>query len=188
MLELDDPRWSEIPDAYNHGEKIPRLLKQLQSNPSPKGPTDEPWFSLWSSLCHQGTIYPASFAAVPHIIRIGHAASGPIDKNFFLLPKEIFVTQIQGNSIDVPGELWAPFMLSIHDLLKVKELLNEKPALPDDGTASFDNKDGLCKQCGHLGNPHMIIPMWADKTKGGIILCPEEGCTCFRTWSFSPKQ
>jgi hypothetical protein len=188
MIDLDSPKWTDIPDCYNHGEKIPDLLKQLRLDPSPKSPTDEPWFSLWSSLCHQGTIYPASFAAVPHIIQIGHDATGPIDENFFLLPKEIFVIQMQGKGIVVPEELWGSFMLSIHHLLKVKIALNEKPALEDDGTPSFDNKDGFCKQCGHPGNPHMLIPMWADKTKGGIILCPEEGCTCFRTWSFNPKQ
>jgi hypothetical protein len=187
MIDLDGPKWADIADAYNHGEKIPGLLKQLRSDPSPKGPNDEPWFSLWSSLYHQGTIYPASFAAVPHIIQIGHDATGPIDKGFFLLPKEIFVAKLKGQGGDT-DETWGPFMLSLHHLLKVKMNLNEKPALEDDGTRSFDTKEGLCKQCGHVGDPHLIIPMWADKTKGGIILCPEEGCTCFRTWDFKPKQ
>jgi hypothetical protein len=32
--------------------------------------TSEPWFSLWSALAHQGDVYSASFAAVPHVVRI----------------------------------------------------------------------------------------------------------------------
>jgi hypothetical protein len=188
MIDLDSPKWAEIPDAYNHGEKIPALLRQLRDDPRPKSSNDEPWFSLWSSLYHQGTIYPASFAAVPHVIQIGHNAEGPIDKGFFILPKEIFVTQMKGKGVEVPQDLWAPFMLSLHHLLKVKINLNEKPALEDDGTKSFENKAGFCKQCGHIFDPHMLIPMWAEKSKGGIILCPEEGCTCFITWGFDPRQ
>lgn len=189
MIPLDDPKWKEIPDAYNQGGKIPNLLRQLQADPSPqKDYKNEPWFSLWSSLCHQDDIYLASYAAVPHIIQIGHDAKGEIDKNFFLLPKEIFVIRLQGKGPEVPEELWIPFILSMHHLHKVKLNLNETFALSDDGTKTFDNKDGLCKQCGHIGAPHLIIPLWADKTKGGIILCPEEGCTCFNTWDFKPKE
>ena len=188
MIPLDDPKWKEIPDCYDHGEKIPDLLRQLQSDPSPKKDyTDEPWFSLWSSLCHQGDINLASYVAVPHIILIGHEANGEINKDFFLLPKEIFVIRLQGKGPEVSEELLGPFILSLHHLNKVKVNLHEQHVLPDDGSKSFDNKEGLCKQCGHTGNPHLIIPMWADKTKGGIILCPEEGCTCFNTWDFTPK-
>jgi hypothetical protein len=30
--------------------------------------TSDPWFSLWSALAHQGDVYSASFAAVPHTL------------------------------------------------------------------------------------------------------------------------
>jgi hypothetical protein len=67
-LPLDSPRWSELDHAYGKAAGIPALLRQLESFP-PLGPDDEPWFSLWSALAHQGDVYPASFAAVPHVVR-----------------------------------------------------------------------------------------------------------------------
>ncbi len=68
ILSLDDPRWSELKHAYGTAGDIPALLEQLKSTPPQKGYDSEPWFSLWSALCHQYDVYPASYAAVPHII------------------------------------------------------------------------------------------------------------------------
>jgi len=67
-LPLDSPRWQELEHAYGKAADIPALLRQLASLPS-SGPDDEPWFSLWSALAHQGDVYAASFAAVPHVVR-----------------------------------------------------------------------------------------------------------------------
>ena len=67
MLELSSPRWSELRDAYGSAATIPALLRQLSVLPGDTGNT-EPWFNLWSALAHQGDVYPASFAAVPHVI------------------------------------------------------------------------------------------------------------------------
>jgi hypothetical protein len=67
-LPLDSPRWHELEHAYGKAADMPALLRQLASLP-PAGPDDEPWFSLWSALAHQGDVYPASFAAVPHVVR-----------------------------------------------------------------------------------------------------------------------
>jgi hypothetical protein len=67
-LPLDSPRWHELEHAYGKATDIPALLRQLASLP-PSGPDDEPWFSLWSALAHQGDVYAASFAAVPHVVR-----------------------------------------------------------------------------------------------------------------------
>ena len=57
-LPLDSPRWPELNHAYGKASDIPALLRQLDSFP-PSGPDDEPWFSLWSALAHQGDVYPA---------------------------------------------------------------------------------------------------------------------------------
>lgn len=66
-LPLDNPRWHELEHAHGKAGDIPVLLRQLASLP-PSGPNDEPWFSLWSALAHQGDVYSASFAAVPHVV------------------------------------------------------------------------------------------------------------------------
>jgi hypothetical protein len=68
MLSLDSPRWSQLRHAYGDASDIPALLRQLEASPSAND--HEPWFSIWSALAHQGDVYSASFAAVPHVVRI----------------------------------------------------------------------------------------------------------------------
>jgi hypothetical protein len=75
MLELESPRWGELMDAYGKASDIPALLEQLKTAPPSADSRSEPWFSLWSALCHQSDVYTASYAAVPHVIAI--AASKP---------------------------------------------------------------------------------------------------------------
>ncbi|MFB8354235.1 hypothetical protein [Streptomyces niveus] len=52
--------WTQLSHAYGSAEDIPTLLDQIASDPSP-----ERWNDLWSALCHQGSVYSASFAALP---------------------------------------------------------------------------------------------------------------------------
>ncbi|MFJ9589270.1 hypothetical protein [Streptomyces acidicola] len=52
--------WSRLSHAYGSAEDIPALLDRIASEPS-----SELWNDLWSSLCHQGSVYSASFAALP---------------------------------------------------------------------------------------------------------------------------
>ena len=69
MLDLDSDRWRELRHAYGSAADIPALLRQLPEAPVQSSDTEqEPWFTLWSALCHQSDVYSASFAAVPHII------------------------------------------------------------------------------------------------------------------------
>ncbi|MFJ9324237.1 hypothetical protein [Streptomyces globisporus] len=46
--------------AYGSAEDVPDLLDRIASEPKP-----ELWSDLWSALCHQGSVYSASFAALP---------------------------------------------------------------------------------------------------------------------------
>jgi hypothetical protein len=103
MIPLDSPRWSELEHAYGSATDIPALLAQLDSFPSSDGKS-EPWFSLWSALCHQDDVYTASFAAVPHIIRI--LASDPMraDFSFFQLPACIEIARARVE-FPIPSDL-----------------------------------------------------------------------------------
>ena len=56
MLKLDSPRWSELDHAYGKAADIPSLLRQLNDVPTSEG-RQEPWFTLWSALAHQGDVY-----------------------------------------------------------------------------------------------------------------------------------
>ncbi|WP_433335617.1 hypothetical protein [Spirillospora sp. CA-294931] len=56
--------WSLLSHAYGSAEDVPELLDQAV--PDQDAPV---WDDLWSRLCHQGTVYTASFAALPVLTR-----------------------------------------------------------------------------------------------------------------------
>lgn len=68
MLELGSLRWRELSQAYGTAEDIPRLLEALEG--ADEGERRELWFGLWSTLCQQGDVYSASYAALPHLVRL----------------------------------------------------------------------------------------------------------------------
>lgn len=103
MLSLDDIRWSELQHAYGDASNIPNLLRRLASSPGPKrNHQHAPWFDLWSSLCHQGDVYSASYVAVPHIVKIAGEVKEPIDFSFFQLPAAIEIARRTGHGPDIP--------------------------------------------------------------------------------------
>src|ERR1041385_1219506 len=144
MLPLDSAQWSKLKHAYGyaaedtsaptgwsakggfHGyQDIPNVihcLRDLEANPQRRAASDwEPWGTLVSSLCHQGTIYSASFAAVPHIVDIGlrSAAEQEIDVGFFLLPTIIEQSRLEGQQPEADDEIVSFYMAGIqrlHDL------------------------------------------------------------------------
>ena len=97
VVPLNSKDWQTLTHAYGGASDVPELLAQLALNPKPKSDyRSEPWFMLWSSLCHQGTAYNASYAAVPHIVRICLTSDGPIDSSFFQLPACIEIARATG--------------------------------------------------------------------------------------------
>jgi hypothetical protein len=52
--------WSILEHAYGKAADVPLLLADLSPDP-----TANVWADLWSRICHQGTVYSASFAALP---------------------------------------------------------------------------------------------------------------------------
>jgi hypothetical protein len=52
--------WTTLKHAYGSAADVAALLDQL--SPDPEASV---WEELWSRLCHQGTVYSASFAALP---------------------------------------------------------------------------------------------------------------------------
>jgi hypothetical protein len=118
MLALDDPRWSDLFDAYGAATEIPDLLRKLASSPGPKSDYQaEPWFTLWSSLCHQGDVYSASYAALPHIVRIAIDARGPIAFDFFHLPTAIEIARFNGRGPEIPEFLADAYQFGIAMLM-----------------------------------------------------------------------
>lgn len=66
VISLDSPNWVELQDAYGSAERVPVLLRRLYTDPNDQDALND----AWSSLCHQGTIYSASIAAMPHLVSV----------------------------------------------------------------------------------------------------------------------
>lgn len=60
--------WSQLTHAYGPAGDIPGRLERLAAHP-----TSESWDDLWSALCHQGSVYSASFAALPWLTVVAGA-------------------------------------------------------------------------------------------------------------------
>lgn len=119
MIALDSPAWDQLQHAYGPASSIPALLRQLAVNPLPLKSTDDaPWESLWSALCHQGDVYTASYAAVPHIVDIALNAKGPIDFSFFLLPACIEIARKRERGPDIPQELQWDYSAALRKLIE----------------------------------------------------------------------
>ncbi|MBS1970187.1 MAG: hypothetical protein JSU04_07750 [Bdellovibrionales bacterium] len=107
MLKLDDPRWSELQHAYGVATDVPALLKQLTDIPSSED-DKEPWFSIWSALAHQGNVYSASFAAVPHVIEALASAPLSADFSYFQFPAWVEICRAK-NNVPVPEDIAAAY-------------------------------------------------------------------------------
>ena len=114
MISLDSPKWSELSHAYGDASDIPNLLRRLENMPSAEG-EKEPWFSIWSSLAHQGDVYSASFAAVPHIVRILSQDPTKADYSFFEFPAWVEICR-QKKAVAIPKELEADYFLALKNL------------------------------------------------------------------------
>jgi hypothetical protein len=104
MIPLDNPQWAELTHAYGPATDIPPFLRSIAADPAASSPTGRPWFELWSALCHQGDVYPASFAAVPHIINILSECLHSACFDFFLLPASIELSRHE-HEVTVPNTL-----------------------------------------------------------------------------------
>jgi hypothetical protein len=105
MLPLESHRWSELTHAYGPASDVPELIGQLESLPPEDGQESEPYFSLWSALCHQGDVYTGSYAAVPHIVRIIGTSPERVPWTLFLMIACIEIARNKGRGPGMPADL-----------------------------------------------------------------------------------
>jgi hypothetical protein len=105
MLDLKSPVWTQLSHAYGDASGIPAMLSALESFPPNDGYEAPPYYMLWSSLCHQGDIYTASYAAVPHIVRALSLDPSRANLEYFHLPACIEIARNHGRGPQVPDNL-----------------------------------------------------------------------------------
>jgi hypothetical protein len=64
--------WAAIRDVYGPATEVPDLLRRAEAS----GDASELWNELWGRLCHQGTVSPASYAALPLLLGIAERHPG----------------------------------------------------------------------------------------------------------------
>lgn len=114
MLSLDSPRWRELQHAYGSASDTPLLLRKIQSAPDAIGES-EPWFTLWSSLAHQGDVYSASFAAVPHVVTVLAAHPEKAGSTYFQFPAWVEICR-QRQGTPVPEDLERAYFAALSQL------------------------------------------------------------------------
>jgi hypothetical protein len=114
MLSLDSSRWSELNHAYGAATDIPALLRQLDTLPEMNGEA-EPWYSFWNALAHQGDVYSASFAAVPHIIAALASAPDRASFDYFLFPAWVEICRHK-KGIAVPSDLQPAYAAALKQM------------------------------------------------------------------------
>lgn len=125
VLSLDSRRWAELTHAYGTAGDIPRLLRQLSELPSSEN-NAEPWFTLWSALAHQGDVYPASFAAVPHVVQALASAPSRADHSYFQFPAWVEICRAK-NQVEVPEDLRSAYFESLARLPALTAAASTRP-------------------------------------------------------------
>lgn len=123
-LPLDSPRWAELDHAYGKAHDIPALLSQLETLPSLLDGAG-PWHSLWSALAHQGDVYAATFAAVPHVVRVLASAPGRADFSYIQFPAVVEAWR-QRKQIEVPDDLCVDYFAALATLPRLVALATGK--------------------------------------------------------------
>lgn len=114
MLSFKDERWKNLSGGYRTPFDSRPALQRLESNSHVK----EAWHELWDQLHHQGDVGEASYAAVPHLVRI-HAKQGLDDWNTYALVGVIELARANGKNPEVPTWLKDEYFQAIQDLAKL---------------------------------------------------------------------
>jgi hypothetical protein len=90
---LDDNRWDGLTGLYKSPFDPRPLLAKLET----ESDTAMVWDELWEELHHQGDVGDASYASVPHIVRI-YRQRGVVDWNTYAIVAIIDLARTKGNN------------------------------------------------------------------------------------------
>lgn len=111
--------WDKLEHAYGEASDTPQLLRELDSYPLYGNYDEEPFYTLWSSLCHQGDVYSASYAAVPVIVSLIEKAPEKVNYNYFLLPVCIEIARLKGCGPEIEPDVEPSYIRAINSMAKL---------------------------------------------------------------------
>ncbi|MFK0167492.1 hypothetical protein ACIQU5_01675 [Streptomyces sp. NPDC090306] len=151
--------WSRLHHAYGTAEDIPSLLDAVGSDAEDPG-----WDGLWSRLCHQGTVYPASYAALPALTGMARRWSAADRRAPLSLGGSIVASTDRPYGDEDPQVAYAS---EISDLARLTEEALRDPGLADDPTnyvdllgtlLSFEGVEVWGEQLGGLNDEEYEVP------------------------------
>jgi hypothetical protein len=114
MLGPDDERWKNLKGGYRTRFDSRPLLSKLEAGEDVQGTWDE----LWGNLHHQGDVGEASYAAVPHLVRI-YRQRGVIDWNTYAIVAVIESARGEVGNPTVPDWLEKDYLRAIQELAEI---------------------------------------------------------------------
>jgi len=108
MLNLDSPAWEALSGGYQLPFNASLALKALYQNEN----DEDAWTDLWDNLHHQGDVGSASYAAVPHLVKL-QFKDGSTNWQFMGLVSTIeYARRSKGNS-EIPDELRDSYLVAL---------------------------------------------------------------------------
>ncbi len=114
MLSYDDPKWREMLGGYRMPYDPTPALKSLESGDD----MDRAWEELWNGLYHQGDLGEASYAVVPHLVRI-HKEKRNLDWNLYGFVSTVEIERKKIDNPAIPDWLEATYASALEDLLSI---------------------------------------------------------------------
>ena len=114
MFSLDDNRWLGLEGGYRTRFDPRSMLEKLEANEDTKAA----WHELWEGLHHQGDVGAASYAAVPHLVRI-YRKRGQIDWNTYAIAAAVELARDDPRNPEVPEWLEQDYLQAIRDLAEI---------------------------------------------------------------------
>ncbi|MFD7872922.1 hypothetical protein ACFV5G_02135 [Streptomyces sp. NPDC059766] len=163
--------WGRLHHAYGTAEDIPGLLDAVC--PDPKDPG---WDALWSRLCHQGTVYPASYAALPALTEMARRWSVADRQMPLALAGSIVASTDQPFGDDDPQVAYASRISELAQL--TEEALQAPEHTGDPGTyvhllgtlLSFQGVEVWSEELDGLNDEEYEVPCPSCATENFIVL------------------
>ena len=108
MLALTDKRWQQLHGGYRRPYDASVPLTKLEAG-------QPVWGELWQELHHQGDVGEASYAAVPHIVRIAQSMAAR-DWNVYALVSVIEIERHRKANPPLPDWLRPDYEAAWRDL------------------------------------------------------------------------
>lgn len=116
--------WSRLRHAYGSASDLPRLFDEIGDSEL----ADVAWEELWASLYHQGSVYEASFAALPALTEIATGRKPGARRQALSLAGRIVVEE---QRLHEPGYVQARYPAAINELHQLTQ--NQTMARPFEG-------------------------------------------------------